>query len=202
MLQLLSVVHTVHMSAVEIVPVPPVVPPDVEPPEVPPPEVPPPVVPPPVLPPLVLGWQTPTSVDCASQVLPVAQPVRVVGSQSCTQFPMVTVVEVEVVLQNQVGPQRSFAAQDTSREHAAVSLVMLPPWRQTPYCAGPPSVSAEASIGKQVPSAAAAELHVPSKVPFVPAAAATPQTLMAQPPSSQLVCRSGQLAVEVQAYAQ
>jgi hypothetical protein len=80
---------------------------------------------------------------------------------------------------------------------------MVPPWRQTPYCAGPPSVAAEASTGKQVPSAVLTTAQVPSKAPFVvPEDPATPQRLMAQPPSWQLVCWSGQLAVEVQAYSQ
>jgi hypothetical protein len=107
---------------------------------------------------LVLGTHTPTSLDCGVQVVPVAQPLLVVGSQSSTQLPVVAVAEAE--LQNQPAPQRSLAAQAISREQVAVSLVMLPPWRQRPYCAAPPSP--EASIGKQVPSAVLAAAQVPS----------------------------------------
>ncbi len=107
---------------------------------------------------LVLGTQTPMSLDCASQVLPLAQPVLELGGQSCTQLPVVAVVEA--VLQNQPAPQRSAAGHCSSSEQVAVSLVMLPPWMHRPYCAAPPSP--EASIGKQVPSAVLAAAQVPS----------------------------------------
>jgi hypothetical protein len=123
---------------------------------------------PPVVPPelellLVLGWQAPMSLDSAIQVLPVAQPLSVVGLHNWTQFPVVTVVEVESVLQSHPAEQRSAGAQVTSSEQVAVSLEIVPLWRQTPKIAAPPSPPfAVPSRGRQVPLPPSTTVQVPS----------------------------------------
>jgi hypothetical protein len=113
---------------------------------------------------LLAEAQTPRSLDWGVQVDPPVQPVLVVGSQSCTQVPWLTaVVEVPAELQVQPGPQRSVAPQAMSSEQADVSLAMLPPWKQTPMAAAPPSPPFwTLSSGKQVPSLVPAALQGPS----------------------------------------
>jgi hypothetical protein len=109
---------------------------------------------------LLLGWQTPRSLDCAVQVLPVAQVVAP-GAQSCKQVPVPP--SALTSLQSQPAAQRSLGAQATLAEQVAVSLAIVPLCMQTPKIAAPPSPPlATASSGRQVPLPPSTTVQVPS----------------------------------------